>query len=186
MQWNLLNLKMPWKKLMISRQKATEFPLRLSMFFWRTSNEWVMQLIPAGYCASFGTLAQLEVSCEDACDPTGCCVFFCTIGPTAVPYEDACEDVFAWKIKKDWCVELIPAELKASAETVHKVKGYSNWVFLKENIVAWRTENIRCVELIPAELEVSVVTVETLVMAGFGRVCWGRPWTCGPRKVIHH
>ena len=53
------------------------------------------KLIPAGSCA-FGTLAPLEVSCEDtcedACDPT---VFFCTIGPTVVPCEDACEDMFA-------------------------------------------------------------------------------------------
>ena len=68
-----------------------------------------------------------------------------------------CEDVFAWKIKKDWCVVLIPA--KPVTETVYDLKADSTWVFLKENIVAWRTENDRCFELIPAELEAVTETV---------------------------
>ena len=97
-----------------------------------------------------------------------------------------------------WCVELIPAELGASAETVYDLKGDSTWVFFMDSIVAWRTENVRCVELIPARLEASAETEGTVEplpwdiremlawLEGFGMVSCGCPWMCGPRKVIHH
>ena len=102
------------------------------------------------------------------------------------------ENIVAWRTENICCIELIPAELETSAETVYHLKADSTWVFFKESIVAWRTENMWCVELIPAELEASVETVEpllsetdeTVVIAGLGIVSCGRPSMCGPRKVI--
>ena len=60
--------------------------------------------------------------------------------------------IVAWRTENVRCVELIPAGLEASTETVHEVKADSTWVFFNQSVVAWRTENGGCVKLIPAEL----------------------------------
>ena len=62
------------------------------------------------------------------------CVVLIPAKPVTETVYDLKENIVAWRTENVICVELIPAELEASAETVHEVKAESNRFSLRRTL----------------------------------------------------